>query len=108
MHPDPDIVHSDVQFGRRPDGPARPGLHLPDESRMTTMTRQQGDLLRRLIALAGDPEIVQVALQQLNREAAAPPTLEQLMVRILELRNERDRAVVRHPDATPESAAPVG
>jgi hypothetical protein len=56
---------------------------------MTVMSRNQEDLLRRLVAFAGDAVIVQKALHQLNEELESPPTLDQVLVKILQLKNDK-------------------
>ena len=66
---------------------------------MTVMTRKQEELLDQLIGIAGDPLIVQRALRDLNAELSEPPTLEQLVRRIVELKaeaNEGASAAVSH------------
>jgi len=54
---------------------------------MTVLTRERGQLLDRLIDLAGDSEIVRIALVQLNAELAEAPTVEQVIRRIVVLRD---------------------
>lgn len=51
---------------------------------MTVLTRDREDLLERLIALAGDAEIVQQALRELNSEFGHAPTIDEVVRRILE------------------------
>lgn len=46
-------------------------------------------VIRRLVDFAGDPAIVEEALDALRRELREPPTLEQLLHKILEIREER-------------------
>ena len=53
---------------------------------MTGLTRKREALLDQLIELAGDPLIVQRALRELNSELSEPPTIEQLVRRIFELK----------------------
>ena len=55
---------------------------------MAVMTPKNERILERLVALAGSGQIVQDALEQLNRELPAPPSIEQLVSRIVELRNQ--------------------
>ncbi|MEP7347672.1 MAG: hypothetical protein ABI877_20550 [Gemmatimonadaceae bacterium] len=50
------------------------------------MTRKQESLLEQLIKLAGDATLVQQALQELNSEREDPPTVREVVRRILELR----------------------
>ena len=59
---------------------------------MTVMTRKREALLDQLIALAGDPQIVEEALRTLNENASRPPTMREIVRRILELRYQRDEA----------------
>ena len=56
---------------------------------MTIGTKDEQRVLRRLVDFAGDPAIVEDALEALRVELATPPTLEQLLSKILELREER-------------------
>jgi hypothetical protein len=58
---------------------------------MTALTRKREALLEQLIELAGDPLIVQRALRELNSELPAPPTVEQLVRRIFELKTAAAR-----------------
>lgn len=60
---------------------------------MTVMTRKQEALLDQLVAIAGDPEIVERALRSLNEESASPPDMRALVRRILELRQRQDSEV---------------
>lgn len=60
------------------------------------MTKKSEALLDQLIAVAGDPVIVEEALRSLNQEASEPPKLPEIIRRILEIkqrRNELDHAV---------------
>lgn len=57
---------------------------------MTVMTKKQEDLLDQLIAIAGEPELVEEALRSLNEESAAPPDLRAVVRRILELRQKQE------------------
>lgn len=61
---------------------------------MTVLTRKREELLDRLIEMAGDPLIVQMALRELNSELKSPPSVEQVIRRILELK-EREGAAVQ-------------
>lgn len=54
---------------------------------MTVMTRKSEKLLAQLVAFAGNPQLVQQALTELNQEEGMPPSLEAVARRILELRN---------------------
>lgn len=53
---------------------------------MTVLSGRREDLLEQLVQLAGDPFIVEQALRELNAELSEPPTVEQLVERILQLR----------------------
>lgn len=55
---------------------------------MAVMTPKNERILERLVALAGNGQIVQDALAQLNRELPDPPNIEQLVERIVALRNQ--------------------
>jgi hypothetical protein len=52
------------------------------------MTRSDSKLLDQLIGLAGNAEIVHQALVELNQRSDRPPTLEEIIRRILELKEE--------------------
>lgn len=56
------------------------------------MTKKSEALLDQLVAVAGDPEIVEEALKALNQETAEPPTLREIIRRILEIKQRRDEA----------------
>lgn len=60
---------------------------------MTVLTRKQERLLEQLIALAGSGEAVQRAIRSLNDEHRTPPTLEEIVVRILENNREKKEAL---------------
>lgn len=60
---------------------------------MTVLTKKRERLLDQLVELAGDPLIVQEALRELNSELATPPNVEQIVRRILELKEKEDRAL---------------
>jgi hypothetical protein len=57
---------------------------------MTVMTKKREALLDQLIAVAGDPILVEQALRSLNEESATPPTMREIIRRILELRHKRN------------------
>lgn len=57
---------------------------------MTVMTREREALLDQLVAIAGDPLLVEEVLRTLNAESAKPPTMRELVRRILKLRAERN------------------
>jgi hypothetical protein len=50
-------------------------------------------IIRRLVDFAGDPAIVEEALEALRNELSEPPTLEQLLKKILELREKHGLGV---------------
>lgn len=56
---------------------------------MTIVSRDEERVVRRLVEFAGDPLIVEEALQDLRQELDAPPSLAQLLKKILELRDQR-------------------
>lgn len=56
---------------------------------MTIVSRDQERVVRRLVEFAGDPSIVQDALDELREELPTPPTLEQLLRKILQIREAR-------------------
>lgn len=58
---------------------------------MTVMTRKSEALLDQLVAIAGDPSIVQEALRELNEESAKPPEMREIVRRILEIRQRRNQ-----------------
>lgn len=60
---------------------------------MNVMTREQEALLEKLIQLAGDASIVERALIDLNRELEHPPTVREVIRRILELRHSAPDAM---------------
>lgn len=53
------------------------------------MTREQETLLEQFIKLAGEPGLVESVIKDLNRELGEPPTIRQVVRRILE-RQEQD------------------
>jgi hypothetical protein len=57
---------------------------------MTAMTRKQEALLRQLVAVAGDPEIVEEALRTLNEESGSADDMKIIVRRILEIRLSRN------------------
>ena len=59
---------------------------------MTFMTRRSEELLDKLIALAGSASLVEVALRQLTSEKSNAPTIEELVARIIHLRDEPEDA----------------
>lgn len=59
---------------------------------MTAMTRKQEALLRQLVAVAGDPEIVEEALRTLNEESGSADDMRKIVRRILEIRLSRNGA----------------
>ena len=58
---------------------------------MTILTRKREALLEQLIELAGNPLIVQQALRELNSELSEPPTVEQIVRRIFQLKTDAAR-----------------
>ena len=62
-------------------------------SPVTVMTRKRRALLDQLIAVAGDPTIVEQALRSLNEEASEPPDMRAIVRRILEIRKQRNELV---------------
>jgi hypothetical protein len=60
---------------------------------MTVLTKKRERLLDQLVELAGDPLIVQEALRELNSEHATPPNVEQIVRRILELKEREGQAL---------------
>jgi hypothetical protein len=59
---------------------------------MTVMTRKQEALLKQLVAVARDPEIVEEALRTLNEESGPPKEMNAIVRRILEIRQKRSIA----------------
>ncbi len=59
------------------------------------MTRKQEALLKQLVAVAGDPEIVEEALRTLNQESGSADDMRLIVRRILEIRLSRNTAA--HP-----------
>lgn len=57
---------------------------------MTVMTKKNEALLDQLVAVAGDPLIVQEALHSLNEESSEPPKMREIIRRILEIRQRRN------------------
>jgi hypothetical protein len=60
---------------------------------LTVMTKKSEALLDQLLAVAGDPAIVEEALKGLNQEAPDPPTLREIIRRILEIKQRRHEMV---------------
>lgn len=54
-----------------------------------TVSSDEERVVRRLVDFAGDPIIVEDALAALREGQSAPPTLGELLRKILELRAER-------------------
>lgn len=61
---------------------------------METLTRDQEQLVRRLVELAGSPLVLQAALRELIQEPAGQDlTIEQLVAKIIEVRDREREAV---------------
>lgn len=58
---------------------------------MQVMTRDQEQLLRKLVELAGDPEVLEQALEEARAEGPDPVPLEDLIRQILLVRNARQQ-----------------
>lgn len=58
---------------------------------MTVMTKKSEALLDQLVAVAGDADIVEEALRSLREESHSPPEIREIIRRILELRDRRNR-----------------
>jgi hypothetical protein len=71
----------------------------PSGGEMTITNSNREDLLRRLTKFAGDPTIVEDALKELS-ERDEPPTLEQVLYKILEIQQ-----AARSPGRTRTDAA---
>jgi hypothetical protein len=56
---------------------------------MTVMSREQEELVERLVAVAGDPRILQEALERLRNAGSVPLKLEDIIRMILEIKSER-------------------
>ncbi len=69
---------------------------------MTTMSPDQTEIVRLLVAFAGDPLIVQDAMRDVTAGPITDATMEQLVRRIAELKAQRAAA------QTAPTAAPVG
>ncbi|HEX6576115.1 MAG TPA: hypothetical protein VF042_14200 [Gemmatimonadaceae bacterium] len=61
---------------------------------MTITSSNRDQLLQRLLRFAGDPQILDEALNELSA-GATPPTLEQILHRILKIRQERGLGMPR-------------
>jgi hypothetical protein len=59
---------------------------------MTFMTKQNEELLQKLVDLAGSASVVETALRELANEQSDAPTIRQLVERILLLR-QRSEAI---------------
>jgi len=59
---------------------------------MQAMTREQEELLRRLVELAGNPVVVQTALKELSSETDSPD-LEALIRKIIQVRDREAHPV---------------
>lgn len=55
------------------------------------MTKKHEELLDQLIAVAGDPTIVEEALRTLNEDQPQPPDMRAVIRRILEIRQRRNQ-----------------
>lgn len=64
---------------------------------MTVLTRKKEAVLDRLIQLAGSAALVEKALRDLSAERGTPPTLEDIVRRILENRAASHRSVADAP-----------
>lgn len=71
---------------------------------MTFATRDQDRVRRRLVEFAGDPDILEEALAALRYELSEPPTLEQLLNQILEIRERRGLGLPDHSTAAGATA----
>lgn len=60
---------------------------------MTVMTRKHEELLDQLMAVAGDPVIVQEALRSLNEDGSQPSDMRAVIRRILEIKQRRNQLV---------------
>lgn len=56
---------------------------------MTVMSREQEEFVERLVSVAGDPRILQEALERLRNTMPAPLKLEDIIRAILEIKAER-------------------
>jgi hypothetical protein len=56
---------------------------------MRTMTRSQERLLRLLLEVAGSSIVLQQALEELGSNRDVPPTLEELVERIVRIKHAR-------------------
>jgi len=61
------------------------------------MTKKSEALLDQLVAVAGDPVIVEEALRSLNQEASEPPKMRDIIRRILEIKQRRNEVVHATP-----------
>lgn len=64
-----------------------------------TVSRDEERVVRRLVEFAGDPVIVEEALQDLRQELTQPPTLAQLLKKILEVREQKGLGLPTHATA---------
>lgn len=60
---------------------------------MTIMTRGEEQMLQRLVAFAGDPVILEDALVELRDELPTPPTLDELLRKIVKIREARNLGI---------------
>lgn len=56
---------------------------------MPVLSSHEERLLRRLVDFAGSPENLEEALVALRAEKSSPPTLEELLQRILEIKETK-------------------
>jgi hypothetical protein len=56
---------------------------------MTVMSKEQEALVERLVSVAGDPRILQEALERLRNTVPTPLKLEDIVRVILEIKAER-------------------
>lgn len=62
--------------------------HLTGGIALTVMTREQESLLDKLLELAGDATLLASVLRELNQKSSEPPTLREVIRRILERQQE--------------------
>lgn len=60
---------------------------------MTVMTKKREELLDQLLAVAGDPALVEEALRSLNERGSKPPTMRDIIRRILEIKSQRNDSI---------------
>ncbi len=71
---------------------------------MTFMSKHDAALIKELVRIAGSAALVESSLRELNQELGSSPTVEQLVLRILEKRADALRETNRRSKMEPVAA----